>query len=89
MTGTITGSQSGITVNPAAASTFVVDRFRVAGNCGHFGQAFSVTARDPYNNTATGYVGTVHFTSSDGQAVLPANYMFTSGDAGSTRLAGR
>ena len=30
----------------------------------------------------TGYTGTVHFTSSDGSAVLPANYTFTAGDAG-------
>ncbi len=34
---------------------------------------FTVTALDAYNNTATGYTGTVHFTSSDGQAVFGAN----------------
>ena len=33
---------------------------------------FTVTAEDAFNNTATGYVGTVQFTSTDGQAVLPA-----------------
>lgn len=32
--------------------------------------------------TATGYTGTVHFTSSDSQAVLPADYTFVAGDAG-------
>ena len=32
---------------------------------------FTVTALDTSNNTATGYAGTAHFTSSDGQAVLP------------------
>ena len=31
---------------------------------------FSVTAKDAFGNTATGYAGTVHFTSSDGQAAL-------------------
>ena len=31
---------------------------------------------------ATGYTGTVHFTSSDRQAVLPGNYTFTAADAG-------
>ena len=36
----------------------------------------TVTALDAFGNTATGYRGTVHFTSSDGQAVLPANYTF-------------
>jgi len=30
---------------------------------------------------ATGYTGTIHFTSTDGQAVLPANYTFTSSTA--------
>jgi uncharacterized repeat protein (TIGR01451 family) len=29
-----------------------------------------------------GYLGTLHFTSSDGLAVLPADYTFTAGDAG-------
>jgi uncharacterized repeat protein (TIGR01451 family) len=32
--------------------------------------------------TLSGYTGTVHFTSSDPQAILPADYTFTSGDAG-------
>jgi len=41
-----------------------------------------VTAQDIYGNTATGYTGTVHFTSSDGAASLPANYTFVAGDAG-------
>ena len=36
----------------------------------------------PIGNTATGYTGTVHFTSSDAQAVLPADYTFMAGDAG-------
>jgi uncharacterized repeat protein (TIGR01451 family) len=32
--------------------------------------------------TLTGYLGTVHFTSSDALAILPADYTFTAGDAG-------
>ncbi len=49
------------------------------------GSPFSVTltALDANNNTATAYTGTVHFTSNDGQAVLPANYTFTGADNGS------
>ena len=43
---------------------------------------FTVTAKDSAGNTATGYTGTVHFTSSDAAAVLPANYTFTAGDNG-------
>jgi hypothetical protein len=41
--------------------------------------AFTVTALDASNNTATGYSGSVHFTSSDGQAVLLANSTLTNG----------
>jgi len=44
--------------------------------------AFTVTARDNAGKTMTGYTGTVHFTSSDPQAVLPADYTFTSTDQG-------
>jgi uncharacterized repeat protein (TIGR02543 family) len=48
------------------------------------GTAFSVTitAEDAGGNTLTGYTGTVHFTSTDGQAVLPGDYTFTSTDSG-------
>src|SRR4029077_21245730 len=43
---------------------------------------FTVTALDPYDNVASGYRGTVNFSSSDNQAVLPGSYSFTSTDAG-------
>ncbi|WP_338821743.1 Ig-like domain repeat protein [Bradyrhizobium septentrionale] len=48
------------------------------------GTAFNVTvtALDASSNIATSYLGTVHFTSNDGAAVLPANYTFGPGDAG-------
>jgi subtilisin family serine protease len=48
------------------------------------GTAFDITltARDPYNNLATAYRGTVSFTSSDGQATLPPDYAFTAADGG-------
>jgi hypothetical protein len=39
----------------------------------------TVTAKDPYGNTAISYSGTVHFTSSDLGATLPADYTFTTG----------
>jgi hypothetical protein len=79
-TASITGSEAGITVNPAAVSQLTVSA--PAGSTA--GSAFSVTltARDPYNNLVTGYTGTVHFTSSDGQAILPSNYTFTAADNG-------
>ena len=42
----------------------------------------TVTALDALGNTATGYTGTVQFTSTDGSATLPSNYTFSNGDAG-------
>src|SRR5262249_3105258 len=38
---------------------------------------FTVTAVDQFNNTATGYSGTVHFTSTDGLPVPPPNAVLT------------
>ena len=81
VTGSITGTSGGITVNPAAAATLVV-----SGNPGSITAgtpaSVTVTALDAFGNTATGYTGTVHFTSTDGAAALPANYTFVSGDNG-------
>jgi hypothetical protein len=70
----------GITVTPAAASQFVIIGPTVL-NAG-FGQAFTIRVTDAYGNTVTGYRGTVHFSSSDPLAVLPADYTFTATDAG-------
>jgi hypothetical protein len=80
-TGSITGSESGITVNPAAASTLVINGLPSSVTQGK-SYTFTVTALDPYGNVATGYTGTVHLTSSDPLAKLPANYTFTAADAG-------
>src|SRR5439155_1240307 len=78
---TITGTQAGIAVSPAAAKTFTVAGFSSPTTAGT-SHSFTVAAKDPYGNIATGYSGTVHFTSSDRQAVLPGNYTFVAGDAG-------
>jgi hypothetical protein len=78
---TIKGSQTGITVNPAAASSFSVAGFQSPITAGT-PSTFTVTAKDPYNNVATGYTGTAHFTSSDNQAALPQDYTFVAGDNG-------
>jgi len=77
----ITASQTGIVVNPAAASSFLVRGYPSPSTAGVVG-GFSVTAIDPFGNTATGYSGTVHFTSSDARAVPPANYTFQASDYG-------
>ncbi len=81
VTGTITGSQSGITVNAAAGSSLSVGGLPSPVTAGAV-ESVTVTAKDAYGNSAMGYHGTIHFTSSDTQAVLPANYTFTAGDLG-------
>jgi hypothetical protein len=81
----ITGGGPGggvdVAITPAAASTLVASGFPTSTTAGNSG-SFTVTAKDPYGNVATGYTGTVHFTSSDPLAVLPADYTFTSSDHG-------
>ena len=63
------------------AITFVLSLPSVMGA----GDAATATLT-AYNSTnytvATGYTGTVQFTSTDGAATLPVNYTFTPGDAG-------
>ena len=81
VTASITGSQSGIVVNPAAATHFAVSgppSPTVAG----VAHNVTVTAKDADGNTAYGYRGTVHFSSTDPAAVLPADFTFPSADAG-------
>ena len=81
VTGSITGTQSGITVNVGPTTTLVVSGFTNPTTAGA-AHNVTVSAQDAFGNVATGYTGTVHFTSSDGSAALPANYTFTGGDAG-------
>ena len=47
-----------------------------------------VSVRDEANSIFTVYRGTVHFTSTDPAAVLPANYTFTAADAGTHTFTG-
>jgi hypothetical protein len=77
ITPSITGTSLSIAVSPAAATHFFVSAPASATAGTAF--FFTLTAADQFNNTATGYGGTVHFTSSDGQAVLPANSTLTHG----------
>lgn len=76
------------TVTPSTATHFTV----TSGTTQVAGTPFNVvvTAKDAYENTATGYTGTVNFTSSDSNThvSLPADYTFVSGDSGTkTRSA--
>ncbi len=80
VTGGIFGSQAGIVVTPAAASQLIIGGLPGVKHGVAF--TFTVSMVDVYGNIATGYVGTVHFRSSDSTATLPANYTFTAADAG-------
>ena len=75
-----------ITINPGAATHFVVAATTSTTIAAGGTVGYTVTALDSNGNTATGYPGTVHFTSTDTQATsgagLPANYTFVAGDAG-------
>jgi hypothetical protein len=77
----LVGSESGITVAPAATVALVFGNVPSGVTAG-FTFNLWLTAKDAYGNTATGYTGTVHFTSSDPQAILPADLIFTSSNAG-------
>ncbi|GEM_PF-3039648 len=81
VTSSITGAHSSITVNHAAAAGYVLSG---VDNPVAAGTATSVTAAviDAFNNPATTYTGTIHFTSTDAATTLPANYAFVAGDAG-------
>src|SRR5579859_380694 len=78
ISGTTTASAS-LSVNPATHLGISAPASATAGTAFNF----TVTALDVSNNQVPGYTGTVHFTSSDGAASLPADYTFTGSDAGS------
>jgi beta-glucanase (GH16 family)/regulation of enolase protein 1 (concanavalin A-like superfamily) len=75
-----TSTFANLAVTPAPATHFAL----TAPATSTAGTPFTVTltAVDQYGNPALAYTGTVHFSSSDLQAGLPANYTFTAGDAG-------
>jgi hypothetical protein len=75
-------TQSDIVVQPAAATRLFVISGLPTNVYSGLASSFEVAAYDPYWNIATGYTGTIDFTSSDPGAGLPSNYTFTSADAG-------
>ena len=78
----LTGTQGPITVSAAGAAKLFFTTLYPSPTTHGVSHTFTVTARDAFGNVATGYRGTVHFTSSDAAAVLPANYIFTATDSG-------
>jgi hypothetical protein len=77
----VTGTLQGINVRPAALNRLMVSGLPFTATP-TVPLRFTVTAADPYGNVETGYTGTVHFTSSDPAASLPANYTFTTANGG-------
>jgi hypothetical protein len=74
-------ASAGISVQAGPATTLAL-HLPPSGFAGFF-QSATVTAYDAYGNRATSYQDTVHFSSSDKKAGLPANYTFTAADRGS------
>jgi hypothetical protein len=70
-------SGAGNTPSPVVAANFSVTAPAAAMSGAAF--SFTVTAMDATNNVATSYSGTVHFSSTDGQAILPANSTLAGG----------
>jgi hypothetical protein len=85
--GTVRFSGSGPQAVPPADCTFTaavlgVPAFTATPKTAGSAFALTLTAKDAYGNTATGYAGTAHFTGTGAKAVPPANCTFTSTDAG-------
>ena len=82
----LTTGQTGILVSAAAASRLALSGLPASATAGANLQ-FSLTALDPFNNIADSFGDTVHFSSSDARATLPANYTFSAADRGSYQFS--
>ena len=81
---TITGSAT-VSVSPASATHYSISA-PPSSTAGKRSRSRSPRP-DAFNNTATAYLGTAHFTKTDPGAAsaVPADYPFVAGDAGVTR----
>ena len=84
--GNLSGTSSGITVSSGTAQSLLVSTGTTTAFTGTL-FLVTVTARDGAGNTLTTYSGTVHFTSTDSAASLPADYTFVPADAGQHSFA--
>ena len=78
----VTGAQTGIVTEATDVDGFQVAGYPSPTTAGE-PHDFTVTAVDRYANPVADYVGTVTFSSSDTNALLPGDYTFTTADAGS------
>ncbi|MCP3170135.1 lamin tail domain-containing protein [Myxococcus qinghaiensis] len=82
------GQQSqSFTVRAGPVSTLVLWQFSSPVDAGQALEA-GVSLTDAFGNLARDYAGTVHFTSSDAQAVLPPDTTFTPADNGQKFITG-
>jgi hypothetical protein len=77
----LSGSQNSIAVSPASAASLVASDFPAQATAG-VASSVTLTALDAFGNVATGYAGTIHFSSTDKNAGLPGNYTFVAADQG-------
>ncbi|RMD89469.1 MAG: hypothetical protein D6813_10635, partial [Calditrichaeota bacterium] len=83
-----TGSAN-FSIIPAALGSFTITGEPGSVTAGvAFTNGITVTAKDIFGNTKTNYLGTVSWSSSDGQASLPLDYTFQGTDNGSHTFAG-
>ena len=76
----IASTQTGILITSAAPASITVAQLH--GTVAGVAQTVTVTARDIFGNTATGYRGTLNFSTSDTLAAMLATYTFTAADNG-------
>src|SRR5438132_1494695 len=77
----ITGTSHTLTVTGVPLDHFRVTSNTTTSTAGD-SVTITVTAMTASNQSLTGYTGTVHFASTDAQAVLPADYSFVAADQG-------
>jgi FG-GAP-like repeat/Dockerin type I domain len=78
----LNATQSGITVKAGTLSKLALTALSSGSQTAGLGFFATLTATDAYGNTVAGYTGTVHFSSSDTQAVLPSDYTFVAANNG-------
>jgi hypothetical protein len=79
---TVVSGNASVPVVPAGLTKIVVAGLPTSSITAGTSLPVTVSARDAFNNTIPTFGGTVDFSSSDAQAILPARYTFTAGDQG-------
>ncbi|RKH32821.1 hypothetical protein D7Y13_07640 [Corallococcus praedator] len=85
--GSLSQTSNAFTVRAGAAAELVLSNFNDPIDAGSAVE-FSVALTDAFGNLVRDYTGTVHFTSTDAQAVLPPDATFTAADQGQKLFTG-